>query len=413
MLKNGGMTSPGQQLRLACAFLLLGCAPELGRTDHGDPGATPADPESWVADGGRAPGDDTADAGPGGGFDDVDSGTSFVGADAGSDAGSVGSSSAASTAVGIAPEDAIPGAEPALDGTQTLAITAGIDRYFRVDARPGEHVTAVVRVDPSAWFTTLAALRWDGSRVAQLWETQAYIPGIAPLSVLDPEQPRTFWFRVRSAWNATATLHITRRSFTDGPSCSSGCADLLQLPVPNDPAVDGYVFDPVESIPRYLYGRRDVLMFIRHAGREMRGRGHGPFVTSDLSQWDGDTPGVDVGSPRHASHQRGKDIDLTLYGTDGTAPWRSYCTTTSDARACVGGTVTGFDGYANADLLASLYSSGRVTRVFLDDELIRHVRAGVEADGRISASVRPYFYDGVHLQHWPHHHDHIHVRFAE
>lgn len=205
--------------------------------------------------------------------------------------------------------------------------------------------------------------------------------------------------------------------FEDAPLCTSDCEHLLQLPLPNDPATDGYRTTG-STIFRYQYGRRDLLMFLRHAGQRMVALGHEPFVPEDLSQWDGLTPGTDVGAPRHASHQRGKDVDLSLYGTDGRSAWRSYCTTVStvDGRVCQPGTATGYDGYANAVFFGDFYATGRVTMCFLDQELIAPTIPGAEAGvaaSEIQASVLPSYSDGVHLMHWPNHDNHVHVRVSE
>ena len=141
-------------------------------------------------------------------------------------------------------------------------------------------------------------------------------------------------------------------------------------------------------------------------------------MPEDLSQWNGETPGLDVGAPRHASHQRGKDIDISLYGADGLAPWRSYCrtTTTADGRECVPGTLTNYDGFVNALLLGGYFASGRATMMFLDRELIPATRTGAStaiAQALLPASVSTSFTNGVALQHWPNHDNHVHVRLSE
>ena len=69
-------------------------------------------------------------------------------------------------------------------------------------------------------------------------------------------------------------------------------------------------------------------MFVRHAARVMADAGYAPFYPEDFSQWDGDIPGRDVGRTRHVSHQRGKDVDISLYGEDGLA----HCVKFSDTR---------------------------------------------------------------------------------
>jgi hypothetical protein len=159
-------------------------------------------------------------------------------------------------------------------------------------------------------------------------------------------------------------------------------------------------------------------MFIRAAGRHVNAAGLQPFLVQDVSQWDGATPGTDVGALRHASHQRGKDVDLSIYGEDGEAPFRSYCTTQNDGdgRECLPGTVVGYDGHASAIMFASFFATGRVTHGFLDQELITPSIAGAEQAalaGELDGTLLPLYSDGLHLQHWPNHDNHIHVRVSE
>jgi hypothetical protein len=140
-------------------------------------------------------------------------------------------------------------------------------------------------------------------------------------------------------------------------------------------------------------------LFVRAAGRLMAADGDAAFQPEDLSQWDGETPGTDVGAPRHASHQRGKDVDLSLYGTDGGAQWRSFCTVeyTADGRECLPGTLSElFDGERNSRLVTVFADTGRMTMGFMDQELM--------------AALDP---EQPLLQHWPNHDNHVHVRVSE
>ena len=111
-------------------------------------------------------------------------------------------------------------------------------------------------------------------------------------------------------------------------------------------------------------------------------------------------------------------MDITLYGLDGLNKWRSYCTTqTGDSgRECIAGTEMNFDGMENARMYGAFLASGRVTMSFLDGELIPTVVAAapqVAAAGAMDTALVPLFSDGVHLQHWPNHDNHIHVRVSE
>jgi hypothetical protein len=169
---------------------------------------------------------------------------------------------------------------------------------------------------------------------------------------------------------------------------------------------------------RYQFGRRDLVMLTRHLGRTLAARSYAPFVPEDFSQWNGETPGADVGALRHASHQRGKDVDLSLYGLDGQAPWRSYCNavTSSEGRECVAGSIRNFDGFVNALLLGGYFASGRATMMFLDRELIPATRTGAATAitrGLLPSGVSTSFTNGVALQHWPNHDNHVHIRMSE
>jgi len=263
----------------------------------------------------------------------------------------------------------------------------------------------------------LELLRWDGTKPVSLASTDAG-PGLRTLAALDQGGPRTFWARVSTGLSSfEGNLHVERTPFEDGPECADDCDHLLQLPARNDPASDGYDWAET-TVFRYQFGRRDLVMFFRFAARSMALAGRNPIVPEDFSQWNGKTPGVDVGAPRHASHQNGKDVDVSLYGLDGLAQWRSYCDTeqTADGRECKPGTAKNFDGRANAELFGAFLQSGRVTMSFLDKVLIPHVQDGAEeavtADA-LDPELLPLYSDGVHLQHWPNHDNHIHVRVSE
>jgi hypothetical protein len=317
---------------------------------------------------------------------------------------------------GIAPPEVRPDAAAGVDGANPVDVPAGDQVVFRVDAAPGEHVGFDLRFAVGTAGVLLHVDRWDGVAPVPLQVTDGG-RGLRVLAVFDPSGPRTFWVRIGGDDPITgATLTITRTPFEDGNRCLADCARLLQLPIPNDPERDGYAID--RAVFRYQFGRRDLVMFLRAAGRRVVAAGMAPFRVADLSQWDGAIPGTDVGSLRHVSHDRGKDVDISLYGDDGEAPFRSYCTTTNDGsgRECVPGTATGYDGDANALLFGSFYASGRVTRCFLDAELIPLTIDGAGrgvAAGAIDGALLPLYSDGVHLQHWPNHDNHIHIRVSE
>ncbi len=315
---------------------------------------------------------------------------------------------------GVAPEGAVPGAIELRDGANAVILGATQTTY-RIEAEPAEHVAFVLSFT-DATGVSMAVDRWTGDEPVEIGLTNAGTR-LRHLSVVDRDTRRTYWVRLRAGATAQATLTVTRTAFPDGPYCISDCARLLQMPLPNDPAQDGYDIDGGTHF-RYWFGRRDLVMMVRHAGRERALAGKAPFFPYDFSQWDGKIPGTDTGNLRHASHQRGKDVDISLYGTDGGGWWRSFCTTRNNGsgRECIPGTRKDFDGYETARMVAAHFVSGRVTMSFLDRELIPAISAGARAaagDGLVPDDVVALYGDGRHIQHWPNHDNHIHVRVSE
>lgn len=318
----------------------------------------------------------------------------------------------------IAPSGARSGERALGTAAVSVSLAPGASAVFRVDATSDEHLGAELTFAPADLDLTLTLERWEGTAPRTLATTDGG-RGIRTLAAFDAQGPRTFWFVVKAGARSVsnASIVVRRTPFRDGATCASDCAKLLQLPVRNDPRVDGYDH-AASTVFRYQFGRRDLVMLTRHLGRTLAARGYAPFVPEDFSQWNGETPGADVGALRHASHQRGKDVDVSLYGLDGQAPWRSYCNavTTSEGRECVAGSIRNYDGFVNALLLGGYFESGRATMMFLDRELIPATRTGATtaiARGVLPASVATSFTNGVALQHWPNHDNHVHVRMSE
>ena len=316
---------------------------------------------------------------------------------------------------GIAPPATHPGEVVVPDGDR--AVHLGLTPLvIRVDAAADDHVGFVLSfVGPGAGIE-LDLQRWDGAAAQRLVTTDVGA-GVRALAALDPSGPRTFWFILHGPGPIDATLSITRTTFVDADTCAADCGHLLQLPVAIDPAVDGYVHEPTTLFP-YQFGRRDLIMMVRAAGRRMATAGRGPLVPRDLSQRDGQTPGTDVGAPRHASHQRGRDVDLSIYGIDDQAAWRAFCATQPAAAGleCVPGTLRNFGARATVHLYAGFLATGRTVAGFLDAELIDAMVAAAPAaaqDGLIAAALVPLLDDGVHLQHAANQYHHLHIRVSE
>lgn len=316
---------------------------------------------------------------------------------------------------GVAPAGAVPGELVLADGPTAVALDAKQTLTYRLESEPGQHVAFALTFPTTVTGVVMTVRRWDGAKPVALVATDAGA-GLRVLAAIDEEGPRTFWVDVTAGASALAgTLTTTRTPFVEGIHCQSDCARLLQLPPPDD-ARDGYRLDGATL--RYEFGRRDLVMYLRYAGRARAAEGKEPFLVGDLSQWDGQTPGTDVGAPRHLSHQRGKDVDITLYGSDGHAGWRNFCTTqaVSGGTECVPGTRHDFSGVESAREIAHFYESGRVTMCFLDRELIAVTAPGAataSAAGQIDPALVPLFSDGTHLQHWPNHENHVHIRVSE
>jgi hypothetical protein len=71
-----------------------------------------------------------------------------------------------------------------------------------------------------------------------------------------------------------------------------------------------------------------------------------------------------------------------------------------------------FDAATNALMFAAYFATSRVTMCFLDRELIARVTPAAQSLG-FAPAVAAQFRDGVHLQHWPNHDNHIHIRVSE
>ena len=339
------------------------------------------------------------------------SSSSSAGGGGGGGGGSVEAPSA------IAPEGANPGEQPAFDGDNAVSAFDGSDAVLRLTSAPGEHVHFFLTFAGDPELLELRVERFEDGDIRSLGVTDAGA-GLRTLAVYDPGIARTYWVRVHtSAPSFEGILTIARTPFEDAPMCAGDCDRLMQLPLPIDPSVDGYA-TAASTVFRYQFGRRDLVMLVRHAGQRVASRGGAPFIPEDLSQWDGQTPGVDVGAPRHASHKRGRDVDVSVYGTDGQALWRSYCSLdyTSSGRECIPGTVVGYDGALTAQMYGGFLQSGRVTMSFLDEQLIDPTIDGAIAAATADAlepALVPLYSDGVHLQHWPNHDNHLHVRVSE
>lgn len=318
---------------------------------------------------------------------------------------------------GIAPPGTMTG-ELDAESTGTVSVDGSWGPPYRVDARPAEHVTFRLDFTP-----TTADLRWElyrfdgrealllahnNSADLQEWE------GFRVAAVLDPDASRTFWIRFRreGGSSASGTLRIDRVPFTDGETCTDDCDRLLVLPQPND-STDGYGV-PGHTIYPFQYGRRDILMAIRHAGRVMSAEGSAWFTVKDLSRWDG------LVWPDHDTHEAGLHADLSIINQAGEPVWASFCDVSGNE--CIPGTISDFGARHMARLINALFDCGKLIWVLLDREFHGPLLDAVDeliAEGVIDPDRRPYF-DATSLlcdgrpcvRHVAYHHHHMHIKVA-
>ncbi len=301
---------------------------------------------------------------------------------------------------GTAPPGAVSG-EQALGGGQVSVSTSTAQgTAYRVDAKKGEHIGFRYDFTPTGADVVMEVLRWNGTAAVSMAKTDSGT-GLRVLATLDSEGDRTFWVRLYGA-TSTGTLEAKRTPFEEGIHCNSDCERLLQFPLPIETTREGY--DLSGATYREQFGRRDLLMFTRYAGRAVAAAKQQPFSIHDLSNWDGTAPGG------HASHDGGKDVDYSIYTASGQPTWSPVCTWDAE-KNCVPGTVKNFGAVHMARLLSAVVESERVQYAFLDDELrplVISAAEGLVTQGELKASVIPLLKDA--LTHWPKHNDHVHVR---
>jgi hypothetical protein len=193
-------------------------------------------------------------------------------------------------------------------------------------SEPSKHVGISFLFDDLNAPITMAVSRCEGPQNVQLGQDTSRV-GRRMLSIFDSGPSLQYVIELSTSGESVqGSLQIVRTTFRDGEKCTDDCDRLLQFPLPNDVNVDGYHMAK-HALFRYQFGRRDVLMLARHTFRSMRAADYGPAIVLDLSQWDGKTPGIDVGKPRHHSHKRGIDIDVSLYDNAAVARLRAFCDT--------------------------------------------------------------------------------------
>jgi hypothetical protein len=257
-------------------------------------------------------------------------------------------------------------------------------------------------------------LAWDGAEPTSLAVTNAPA-GLRFLAGFDPFGARTFWVRARGG-ASPGELTVTRTPIEDGPECLVSCDLLLQLPIPIDPARQGFARRGHDLVYSEQFGRKELLMAIFHAGHRIVESGIAdPFTLGDLSRWDGEV------WSEHETHEGGFHADLSLYDASGEAVWAILCDPDPaySERQCIPGTVSNFGAEPMALLIAALFESGLFegraeAGIIMDQAYHAAVEAGADdllAAGDITPDIRAMFEPATGLVYHaqPHHH-HIHVR---
>jgi len=277
---------------------------------------------------------------------------------------------------------------------QDVALDATFGRAFRVDAAGGEHVTFRLEFAPSTADIRWEVLRFDGT-VAQVHvrndgDDLREMDGLRAVAVLDRGGSRTYWFRARREGGASlrGTLRVERAPFIDAVQCTVDCSRFMLLPQA-DTSLDGYGV-PGHTIYPWQFGRRDLIMALRHAGRRTAANAGGPYTVKDLSRHDGRVWYA------HSTHDNGFHADLSLLNAAGDPVWGALCTpvTTASGDVCARGSVRNFGAEPMARLIDALFDSGRITWVLLDAEYHAPLLEAVDrliALGVIAPARRPLF----------------------
>src|SRR4051794_24678162 len=150
------------------------------------------------------------------------------------------------------------------EGDMPIVVPAGATVQISFKSEPNKHISLVLLfADLNA--PVVVAVERDGRR--ELLGSDASGLGRRMLSIFDPGTPTQYMVDISTSGPSIECLfRIVRREFHDGSTCENDCAELLQLPLPVDPRIDGYRMT-ANTLFRYQFGRRDVIMFIRHVAR--------------------------------------------------------------------------------------------------------------------------------------------------
>lgn len=283
-----------------------------------------------------------------------------------------------------------------------LAVATGDLDWYRVTLNPGQLATVEITfplaqgdLDLTA-YDTYGACQGGLVPPACTWSDRTWEAPSEVLSVVNSgtfaEEPAFLVAGYQGATNDYA-ISVSTTPWIDAAVCTTafgaaecegrpgGMMRLVQFPFPDPDDVslgDAYRF---LTPANYRWGRRELVMLIRHALRRTRAQfpGTKPLGIADISQRNGMTPGNDIGILRHpeSSHDQGGNVDLAYFTTlarDGLVPYNDghvICDAaggSNDGSFCTAGAATSHvvDLQRQVYFLAQLFDHPRIRVIGVD-----------------------------------------------
>ncbi len=207
---------------------------------------------------------------------------------------------------------------------------------------------------------------------------------------------------------ATYSLSTHESEWEDSGVCEgASCNDLMLFPQAFSES-DGYV---LTQWTQYSHARRAVAYRIQATTRAVAQAytSTAPLGIGDMSQYDGDTPGVLESAPRHpdGSHQDGNDIDVAYYQTRGNNLGREVCE--NDGAFCTSAPDL-LEPERTAFFISELLADPTVDLVAVDPMIAEAVNAAAES---LSPEEAQRVRNGmVYGPDWPGRYVHMHISFS-